>query len=112
MLGGEARYDMLDTVREYVLERLEENGRLASARAAHAEYFAALADEARLELRGPEWLRWESRLELENDNLWSALEYARETSDPMVAVRLTGHHLIHLVHATETIGEPPRTICS
>jgi tetratricopeptide (TPR) repeat protein len=87
-VGGEARYDMLDTVREYVLERLEENGRLASARAAHAEYFAALADEVRLELRGPEWLRWESRLELENDNLWSALEYARETSDPMVAVRL------------------------
>ena len=51
--GGAARYDMLDTVREYVLERLAESGGLAAARGAHAEYFAALAEEARLELRGP-----------------------------------------------------------
>ena len=58
--GGAARYDMLDTVREYVLERLAESGGLAAARGAHADYFAALADEARVELRGPEWLRWQT----------------------------------------------------
>ncbi len=45
--GGVARYDMLDTVRDYVLERLAESGGLAAARGAHAEYFAALAEEAR-----------------------------------------------------------------
>jgi predicted ATPase/DNA-binding SARP family transcriptional activator len=86
--GGVARYDMLDTVREYVLERLTENGELAAARGAHAEYFATLADDARLELRGPEWLRWERRLELENDNLWAALTYARDAPDAAVATRL------------------------
>jgi predicted ATPase/DNA-binding SARP family transcriptional activator len=75
--GGAARYDMLDTVREYVLERLVESGALAAVRGAHAEYFAALADEARVELRGPEWLRWERRL-----------DYARDAPDPAVAVRL------------------------
>src|SRR6185436_19159018 len=66
---GAARYDMLDTVREYVLERLAESGGLAAARGVHAEYVAALADQARVELRGPEWLRWELRLDMENDNL-------------------------------------------
>jgi predicted ATPase len=86
--GGAARYDLLDSVREYVLERLGESGRLAEARAAHAEYFAALAEEARGELRGPEWLRWQRRLELENDNLWAALAYARDAPDPAVAIRL------------------------
>jgi predicted ATPase/DNA-binding SARP family transcriptional activator len=86
--GGVARYDMLDTVREYVLERLAESGGLASTRGAHAEYFAALAEEARLKLRGREWLRWQRRLELENDNLWAALEYARDAPDPTVAIRL------------------------
>ena len=86
--GGAARYDMLDTVREYVLERLGESGRLDAARHAHAEYFAALAEEARGELRGPEWLRWEGRLELENDNLWAALAYARDAPDPALALRL------------------------
>src|SRR5678815_4629293 len=57
--GGTARYDMLDTVREYVLERLAESGGLVAARGAHAQYFAALADEARVELRGRQWLRWD-----------------------------------------------------
>ena len=85
---GAARYDMLDTVREYLLERLVESGALAAVRAAHAAHFAALADEARVGLRGPEWLRWERRLELENDNLWAALAYARDAPDPAVAVRL------------------------
>ena len=87
-VGGAARYDMLDTVREYVLERLADSGGLAAARGAHAQYFAALADEARVELRGPEWLRWQSRLELENDNLWAALAYALDVRDGAVAVRL------------------------
>ena len=86
--GGTARYDMLETVREYVLERLAESGTLAAARGAHAQHFAALGDEARVELRGPEWLRWERRLELENDNLWAALAYACDAPDTGVAVRL------------------------
>jgi tetratricopeptide (TPR) repeat protein len=85
---GAARYDTLDTVREYVLERLVESGALAAARGAHAEYFATLADESRSALRGPEWLRWERRLELENDNLWAALAYARDAPDSAVALRL------------------------
>jgi predicted ATPase len=86
--GGAARYDLLDAVREYVLDRLGESGDLAGARAAHAEYFAALADEAHRTLRGPEWLHWARRLELENDNFWGALAYARDNPDPAVAARL------------------------
>jgi predicted ATPase/DNA-binding SARP family transcriptional activator len=86
--GGAARYDMLDTVREYVLERLADRGELAVARGAHAECFATLAEEARVELRGPKWLRWERRLELDNDNLWAALAHACDAPDPAVAIRL------------------------
>jgi predicted ATPase/DNA-binding SARP family transcriptional activator len=86
--GGAARYDMLDSVREYVLERLAERGGVDAARSAHAEYFAAMADEARVALRGREWLRWKRRLELENDNLWAALAYALDSGDSAVAVRL------------------------
>jgi tetratricopeptide (TPR) repeat protein len=86
--GGVARYDMLDTVRSYVLERLAASGELAAARRAHAGYFAAVADEARVELRGPQWLPWERRLERENDNLWAALAYARDAPDPTIAALL------------------------
>ncbi len=86
--GGAARYDLLDSVREYVLERLDESGGLDAARAAHAAYFAALAEEAWGELRGPGWLAWERRLELENDNFWAALDHAQAAADPGIAARL------------------------
>ncbi len=84
----EARYDLLDAVRDYVLERLRESGSLAATRKAHAAHFATLADAARTELGGPDWLRWMMRLELELGNLWAALAFARDTSDALVAARL------------------------
>lgn len=84
----EPLYNLLETVREYVLERLVESGGLAATRMAHAEYFAAIADDAAVGLRGREHLSWERRLSREGDNLWAALEYARDAGDPDVAVRL------------------------
>ena len=86
--SADARYDLLDTVRDYALERLAERGGLSAAQKAHAEYYAALADAARAELRGPDWQACVRRLELEHDNLWAALAYARAAPDPGVAIRL------------------------
>ena len=83
-----ARYDLLDTVREYAVEQLAKAGSLRAAQLAHAEYFATVADAARTELRGPDWLACTRRLELEHDNLWAALAYARDAPDPAIAVRL------------------------
>ncbi len=90
-----ARYDLLDTVREYALERLAESGGLARARRAHARYFAALAEEARIGLRGRDWRAWIERLERDRDNLWAALTYARlafarHAAGRDVAIRLGG----------------------
>jgi predicted ATPase/DNA-binding SARP family transcriptional activator len=84
----EARYDVLDTVREYVLERLSERGGLPAARKAHAEYFATLASAAQTGLRRAEWASWMKRLEREHDNLWAALSYARDAPDPLLGARL------------------------
>ncbi len=85
---GAARYDMLDTVREYVLDRLADSGELAAARQAHAEFFAALAEAAWTGLRRPEWQEWMERVELERDNLWVALAYAGDAQASLVAARL------------------------
>ncbi len=86
--SADARYDLLDTVRDYALERLAESSRLAPARRAHAEYFATLADAAWAELRGRDWQTWVRRLDLEHDNLWAALTYARDARDADIAARL------------------------
>jgi tetratricopeptide (TPR) repeat protein len=66
------RYRMLETVREYALERLRESEEEQIVRARHAGYYLALAEQAQpfLEKPEPEWL---DRLEVEHDNLRAAL---------------------------------------
>ena len=86
--ADEARYSVLDTVREYVLSQLEAAGRLTDLRRAHAEYYAALAASASAGLRAAEWRAWRNRLDLENDNLWAALAFARDARDASLATRL------------------------
>jgi predicted ATPase/DNA-binding SARP family transcriptional activator len=84
------RYDLLDTVRDYALERLSESGRIAEARRAHAGYFAGLAESARSELQGPDWLPWTVRLTAENENFWAALRHAADAAEGDLALRLGG----------------------
>ncbi len=74
----ESRFLMLQTVREFGLERLEALGELERARGAHAHYFLALAEAAEPELHGPNQALWVARLEHEHDNLRAALEWGLE----------------------------------
>ncbi|PSL57510.1 putative ATPase [Saccharothrix carnea] len=83
-----ARYRMLETIREYCLEQLAGSGRVAAARAAHAEYFRDLAETAEPHLRGKDQLTWIARLEAERDNLIAALHFAADSGDADTAVRL------------------------
>ncbi|MEP7359350.1 MAG: helix-turn-helix domain-containing protein, partial [Anaerolineales bacterium] len=79
--GGEARYELLESLREYALERLEACGELAAARAAHARHYAALAQTARPHLLvGGDQQTWLNRLETEHDNLRAALAWSIATS--------------------------------
>ena len=68
------RFWMLETIREFALERLEASGAADDVRARHAGYFLALAEEAEPHLReySNEWL---DRLERELDNVRTALDY-------------------------------------
>ena len=73
------RYGLLETVREYALERLLESGEEAGVRKRHAEYCLALAEEAEPFTRGgANQKRWLDLLEVEHDNLRTALTWALE----------------------------------
>jgi predicted ATPase len=74
--AGEARYRLLETVRQYGLERLAERGEAVAARDRHLAWCLALAEEAEPALRGPEQGRWLDRLGAEHDNLRAALRWA------------------------------------
>jgi non-specific serine/threonine protein kinase len=85
---GGARYRLLEPVRQYALDKLEESDEAEEARCRHAEFFLALAEEAYPELRGPDQLEWLERLEVEHDNMRAALSWALERTEAELAFRL------------------------
>ena len=86
--GGEVRYGMLEPVRQYALEKLEESGEAKGTRQRHVAFFLGLAERAEPELRGPDQSEWLERLEQENDDLRAAMSWALSTEDHDTAVRL------------------------
>jgi predicted ATPase/DNA-binding SARP family transcriptional activator len=89
-VGGESRFVMLETVHEYAVERLEEGGEAEGIRRTHAEYYLALAEEDNARLRGPYAAEGLERLEVEHDNMRSALQWALKTGEAELALRLGG----------------------
>ena len=74
--GRPARFSMLETIREFGLERLEASGDLEPTRRRHAEHYLGLAAEAEPHLGGPDQGRWLDRCEQEHANLRAALGWA------------------------------------
>jgi predicted ATPase/transcriptional regulator with XRE-family HTH domain len=74
---GEPRFTMLETIRAYALEQLDEAGELVAAQAAHATFFLGLGRKASTELDGPDQARWLQLLELTHDNLRVALAWCQ-----------------------------------
>src|ERR1700694_69234 len=68
---------MLETIREYVLQKLREGNEEEQARRRHLEYYTALAEEAEPELAGADQTAWLTSLESEHDNFRAALSWAR-----------------------------------
>jgi predicted ATPase/DNA-binding CsgD family transcriptional regulator len=86
--GEASRLVLLETLREFGLECLEQEEELEAAREAHALYYLELAETAAPELQGPEQATWFERLELEHDNLRAVLEWGLATERREVALRL------------------------
>jgi predicted ATPase len=85
---GEPRFGMLETLREFALERLKARDESAQQRGRHAAYFLALAEEADPCLQGPDQVAWADRLEREQDNLRGALAWYAHSAQPLPGLRL------------------------
>jgi predicted ATPase/DNA-binding XRE family transcriptional regulator len=87
-MGGEYRFAMLETVREFALERLESHGESELARAAHAAHFLHLAEQAAAANFGPQESTWLDRLEAERSNLRAAQDWFEQATEAELALRL------------------------
>jgi predicted ATPase/DNA-binding winged helix-turn-helix (wHTH) protein len=85
---GEPRFSMLETIREYAIERLIEGKEQAAARRAHAAFCLVLAEEGNPELNSVDRARWLAQCDLEIDNFRFALDWLFQTVDLDWGLRL------------------------
>ena len=87
--NGEARYRLLETVREYAREKLQDSADEAVVRQRHLVWFLGLAERLAREAKGPDQRALADRAEQEHDNIRAALEWsAADTNDIEAGLRL------------------------
>ena len=85
------RFRLLETIRQYAREKLEEYGETQEISSRHARFFTRLAEEAEAFLRGgPEIIYWLQRLEIEHGNLRAALDWCLSGGDRSLGAQLAG----------------------
>jgi tetratricopeptide (TPR) repeat protein len=87
---GEPRFKMLETIREYALERLSESAELDDARNRHLNRYVELAETAAPELSRAGQAVWLERLDEESDNIRAGLAWSIESGQVELGLRLAG----------------------
>jgi predicted ATPase/class 3 adenylate cyclase len=101
---GGTRYQLLETLRHYARERLDEHDDADGWRRRHAEHFAAFAEREGPLASGPDELAARRRVETELDNLRAAVTWALDSSD-----ELDGELAVRIVAALAQEGGAVRT---
>jgi predicted ATPase/Tfp pilus assembly protein PilF len=86
----EPRFLMLETIREFAVEKLVESGQEDLVRQWHAKYCLGLAEDSEPGLRGADQAAWLDRLEREHHNFRAALNWLLQSRQVDTALRLAG----------------------
>lgn len=103
-LEGIARYRLLDTIRHFGRERLEQLGETEATYQRYGEWVLQLAQEAEAQLRGPHQGRWFERIEAEFEHIRSVLRWFLEQGRATSVVRVSSALVLfceHRAHAHE-----------
>jgi len=86
--GAEARYRLLETVRQFAAEHLDEAEEVELMRNRHRDYYTRLAEMAEPGLTSPDDARWQALLLTEQENLRAAMAWSRDRGEPEALARL------------------------
>src|SRR2546421_286358 len=89
--GDESRLLMLETIREYALERLADSGELEATEQTHARYYLSIAEQSEPELFGHQQRLWMGRLTWDAENLRAALQWSHTHQRKEQLLRLAGN---------------------
>jgi predicted ATPase/DNA-binding SARP family transcriptional activator len=104
--GGGTRYQMLETLRQYALDRLDERGEADHWRRRHAEHFASLFTEIAAGLRGPDEFLWRARREPEIDNLRAAISWTIDFEETTLLTDIMSDVGEEALSMWKTMGAP------
>lgn len=82
---GTTRYQLLETLRQYALERLEQSGEVDVYRRRHAEHYVSVSAEIGGALYGVDEVRTRARLDRETDNLRAAVDWSIDAEEVTLA---------------------------
>ena len=85
----DTRYSLLETIREYALEKLAESQDKINIQNKHLEYFVRFAEEGDRKIKGAEQVAWFDKLEDEYNNMHAALKWALESENREAGLRLS-----------------------
>lgn len=88
--NGEPRFGMLETIREFAGECLENGEQAAGIHQAHARYYTEMAEKAEPYLHGKDQIEWADSLEYDHDNFRAALQFCLDRQQIELAGRLAG----------------------
>jgi predicted ATPase len=86
--GATTRYRLLETMRQYAVERLDTAGETERIRHRHADYYTGLTEDAAAGLRGRDEEQWAATIDQEFSNIAAALDWSVGAHLPDLALRL------------------------
>jgi predicted ATPase len=89
--GASTRFRLLETIREYGEDRLAEYGETDPLRRCHAEYYCQLDAVLAERMEGRDQLDAYRQLAAERDNVLAAVNYAVDTAEVDLALRIVRH---------------------
>jgi predicted ATPase len=102
-VAGETRYRLLETIRQYALEKLLDASEAHAIREQHAQFYLKLAEQSEPKIYGDQTAVWFARLDKDLDNIRSAIEWTTTIGEAQLALRILGA-LVYFWFARGLVG--------